>query len=575
MKAGRYLFRLIKNYPGYFFIAVIISVFFQCLNLIPGMVSREIFDVLNKKGEAHLNIGILLVLLAMVPVIGLFAGQLVLYLSETFKYLVSGLLRKNIFIWILKMPGAQVIKGTINEAQSRFRDDVDDIAQCITTSITAVSFFIFSIFSLVIMMKINAMLTMFTVLPIIAILLIIKKIEKRLRRYRKDSRESIGKVTNFIGEVLNSVQSIKIYNSEAQMISQLKELNKDRQIKSLKDRVLNETLNLFSGNSVHISLGIILLFGCSMMKNGNFTVGDFALFEYYLWFVGALPYWIGELYKSYKQTPISFERLIAIFDNVSLDDITNKTVSTYHEKSLKLSRPAPLDLLEVKELSFNFSNNGFGIEDISFKVPKNSLTVITGVVGSGKSTLVRVLIGLLKKDSGHILWNGKRIEESSEFFLPPTCGYTPQIPMLFNRSIKENILMGADEKNVDINKVLFLSALDVDIREFENGLDTVIGVNGTKLSGGQRKRLAIARMLAQDPALIVIDDFSSSIDIDTEQVIRERLLKEKKYTCILVSHRRTALELADNIIMLEKGRICACGTISNVSDKLLYTSGVK
>jgi ATP-binding cassette subfamily B protein len=173
-------------------------------------------------------------------------------------------------------------------------------------------------------------------------------------------------------------------------------------------------------------------------------------------------------------------------------------------------------------------------------VQRGTFTVITGRIGSGKTTLLRALLGLLPKEGGEIRWNGEVVNEPAAFFIPPRSAYTAQVPLLFSDTIRDNILMGLPDEPTNLTKAIRLAVLEQDLAEMENGLDTVIGAKGVKLSGGQKQRAAAARMFVRQPELLVFDDISSALDVETEQVLWERVFEESDSTCLVVSHRRPA-----------------------------------
>jgi ATP-binding cassette, subfamily B, bacterial len=208
-----------------------------------------------------------------------------------------------------------------------------------------------------------------------------------------------------------------------------------------------------------------------------------------------------------------------------------------------------LERLDVTDLTTSYQGV-VALEPVSFSLRRGEFMVVTGAVGSGKSTLLRSLLGLAWQGdvNGSVRWNGTDVADRAAFFVPPNAAFLSQVPQLISDSVADNIGLGLTEHDL-LHAAIERAALNDDIAEMSNGIDTLIGPRGLRLSGGQRQRLATARALVHQPELVVLDDVSSALDVETELKLWDNLAAAGM-TVIAVSHRAVAFERADQVLRL-------------------------
>jgi ATP-binding cassette subfamily B protein len=456
---------------------------------------------------------------------------------------------------------------------STYRDDTDEMINAITVIEDALGLGITAAISLAIMLRISVVVTLSTFVPLAFIVFVAYRLGPRVREYRKASRQATSHVIGMIADMFNGVQAIKVADAEDRIVAHFRRLNDDRRLSMVRDRLLTELINALSYGTVDIGVGFILLFSAQAMYSGDFTIGDFALFTAYLWPMTQLYRMVGHVFTLYRQSGVSLQRMEKMMQGAPpggpVDHQPVYLSGLYPELPFTIKTPADrLERLEVRGLTYfydpggdtNSENDRAGISNIDMEIGRGTLTVITGRIGSGKTTLLKALLGLLPFQEGEIRWNGKRVDAPDRFFVPPRCAYTGQVPRLFSETIYNNIMLGLPEHKTDLPGALRSAVLETDLEQMDVGLDTMVGPRGIRLSGGQVQRTAAARMFVRESELLVLDDLSSALDVETEAILWQRLFERRSDTsntpsCLVVSHRRSVLRQADQVIVLKDGRI--------------------
>ena len=534
-----------------------------------GLIEREIFDQLT--GEASVSFGIW-ELCAILVALGaltftLFIGGVVLHELSYFN--VAAMLQRNAFSYLMDLPGHRSLPSSPGEAVSRFRDDTVVIAQYMTQFKFFVSHMFFLPVALFIMARIDALMTFGVFVPIFVVVIVVNMVRGRVQRYRKESREAAGDVTGFIGEMFGAAEAIKVANAEERVLGRFDRLNAERKRTTLKDTLLSESLNAVFSNIQNIGTGFVIIVAARSLGTESFSVGDLSLFVFYLGWTQWMAAEVGRVLMQYRQVAVSLDRLRAMMPGAEPVELVRRRPSHLFGRMPDVPF-APktdadrFDSLEVTGLTYVHPGSGRGVRGVTLGIQRGSFTVVTGRIGSGKTTLLRVIMGSLPAQSGEIRWNGVVVDDPGDYLVPPRCAYVSQVPRLFSEELRSNILLGLPEARVDLYGAIRTAAMARDVDELEEGLETVVGPRGVRLSGGQVQRSAAARMFVREGELLVIDDVSSALDVETERELWWHISELEGTTSLVVSHRRAAYRAAGHIVVLKDGIVEAEGALDDL-----------
>ncbi len=563
--------RLLAYHPLPQVVSGICWIFFHSWPLFPGLLAKAFFDALEGRAAVGLTIESIVALVVGLALARIGFVYADVWVSTRAGFRIRGLLQRNLLARILERPGASALVGTVGGAISTLRDDVE-VMWGAGWVFDVVGFTSFSVGGIAILLWVDPWVTLLVFVPIVAVLALAHAGRVRLQRAREQSREATAQVTGALGEILGAVQAIQVAGAEDRVIAHLRRLGDERRRTMLRDQLAGQALDAVFAGAASLGAGLTLLVAASAMRSGTFTVGDLALFSTYLMQVTGMMGFLGWIVGTYQRMGVAFKRGVAL-----LQGAPAAALVAHHP--VYLSEPLPelaeaprresdrLVTLEVTGLTLRYPSSGRGIEDISFRLERGSLTVIAGRLGAGKTTLLRAMLGLLEAQAGEVRWNGEKIEDPASLLVPPRVAYTAQVPALLSGTLRENILLGLPEEGGRLARAVHGAALARDLAGLPAGLETVVGARGVRLSGGQVQRAAAARMLVREPELLVIDDLASALDVETEQALWRHIL-EGGATCLAATHRRFVLERADQILVMEDGRITARGSLR----ELLQTS---
>lgn len=460
-------------------------------------------------------------------------------------------------------PATGRLPGSPGEAVSRFRDDARDIAQVLDVWLDLVAAALAAALGLAVLALIAPPAAVAMALPIAVVLWIGQALASRLRTWRWRERRATAEVTGFLGDAFGAIGAVKVAVAEGAVLARFEALGRARATAARRDQVGTQLTQVLGGITANAGLGLALLLVAPAVRRGELGVGDVGLFTTYATVVAGLPRVTARWSAWQRQADVSAARLARLVSDGS-PQRASAPVPTHLRHGppafvpdvvvapATRSVPVRLRTLEVRDLHVSL-DDGEQVAGVDLDVARGQLVVLTGAVGSGKSVLVRALLGLVPRSAGTIAWNGDDVDDPSTVLVPPRVAYVPQVPRLFSEPLRDTVLLGVEGDG--LSEALRLARLDEDLAVMPHGLDTTVGPKGVRLSGGQVQRAAAARALVRRPELLVVDDLSSALDVTTEAHLWDGIFAaaDGDLTVLAVSHRPRVLDRADQVVTLTAG----------------------
>lgn len=518
--------------------------------IVPGWLIGAIFDEFQRNGASRRAV-FLIVALAVAEL------AIIWGIAVAHRFYIRGLESSKALIRANVLESQLASGGTrsgprevpVGDVLVRLRDDPFDMMFLLDNWVDLAGALLYGSAAAYFLIRIDPWAAFAGIAPLLLLGLGNRVIAHRARIYRARAREASSEVSDFLSATFEASLTVKVTGARRPVLDRLDRLNVRRSRTAVTDGVWNELIWTINGTLADVFVGVAVV----VAARGPLTAGEVTLFVTYLVGMTWLPMRLGGLVAGRRHYDVAAGRLgdlLPAAEGDSNDDhlVSHRPLPVIGGPSPAAPRRAdrvPLDRLEVVGLTIAER----GLHDVGLEVGRGELVVVRGPVGAGKTSLLRAIVGLVGVDSGDVRWNGTAVEDRAAFFVPPQCAYVAQVPRLFAESLADNLRLGHDLSEADVAAGITLAAFDRDVADLPEGLDTIVGARGVRLSGGQVQRAAGARAMAHRPELLVLDDLTSALDVDTELLMWERLAASG-FTVLAASNRPVALARADRVIDL-------------------------
>lgn len=542
------------RYKTRLIIGIIILFIVDLFQLVIPLVLRKLINLLERGAATNsdiLKFSFYILALALLTAVFRFLWRLFL-VGNARK--IEEDLRNTIYNHIVNLSPSFFTKFTTGDLMARATNDIDAVRMaCIMGVVGTFDTLYYGIFSIAAMFKLSANLAIYILIPLPFLTLTIFIFSKLIYKYFQEVQNAFSNITEMVRESVAGIRVIRGYAQEDGATKEFAHINRDYLTKNMKlVRIFGgfqPVINLFAS----FSLFLILWLGGKRTITGQMQLGDLVAFSSYMGMLIWPMIAIGWVSNILQRGAASMERIQKILREKP--DIKEPKVP---------KNPIIRGNIEIKNLSFQYLKDKPILKNINMKIHQGQKIGILGKTGSGKTTLIKLLLKLYEAPHNTIFYEGTPIEDIHSEHLRKFIAIIPQESVLFTDTIRNNICFGLSYEECSMEKVIEaarIAEIHEEIMRLPQGYNSVIGERGTTLSGGQKQRIAIARAIIKRPQVIIFDDALSAVDSKTEKKILDNLGNFLKHrTSIIISQRIVALKDCEHIYVMQNGKITAEGT---------------
>ncbi|PWJ58272.1 ATP-binding cassette subfamily B protein [Dyadobacter jejuensis] len=578
MKALKYLNKYLWKYKWYLILGTIFTIISNLFGILPAQLVRYALDLVIETLDVYylfndlalqskmydifafsiLLYGLLILAMALLKGIFLFlVRQTIIVMSRHIEYA----LKNDIYSHYQTLPTSFFRQHNTGDLMARISEDVSNVRMYVGPALMyGINLVVLFFLVISYMVSVNAKLTLYVLLPLPILSVSVYVVNQMIMKRSQAIQKQLSELSTYVQEAFSGIRVIKSFVQEKHSFQNFEIEAEDFKKKSLKltkvDAFFYPIILLLIG----LSNILIIYVGGKEIINGNLTPGNITEFILYVnmltWPVMALGWTTSQIQR-------------AASSQLRINEFLEAKNTLTSDKNIMMELQGAIRFAHV---SFVYPDSGItALHDFDLDIRAGESVAILGTTGSGKSTLANLLGRLYDPTQGEILIDGTPLKDLEVHAYRRQLGYVPQDVFLFSDSIENNVRFGTNDMPFErIERAVKDADLLNNIEDFPKGFQTVLGERGITLSGGQKQRLSIARAIARDPKILILDDCLSAVDTNTENIILNNLKRiMDSRTSVIISHRVSSAKLADRIVMLDDGHIIEQGT----HDQLLAING--